>query len=78
MNIVGYSCQRLDMDISHRVILTAPLLPLGEEQDEGMKNQAIGLMLSPLPNPLPEYPKNGHKGEGVYGIAVVSGTHRRT
>jgi len=42
--IVGYCCQRLDMEISHSGILTAFLLPPGEGQDEGMENQAVGLI----------------------------------
>ncbi len=60
------------MEISHSGILTASLLLYarfsgtpGVGQDEGMENQAVGLILSPLPNPLPE-------GEGVYGTAVLT------
>jgi hypothetical protein len=45
------------MEISRSVILTASLPRYarflgasGEGQDEGMENQAVGLILSPLPN----------------------------
>lgn len=44
-----------------RLMYPAPLL--GEGQDEGIYNQTVIFILSPLPNPRPA-------GEGVYGTAV--------
>jgi hypothetical protein len=41
------------------------LLPEGEGQDEGDLNQAVGLILSPHPNPLPARGTEVPEGEGV-------------
>ena len=45
----------------------------GDGQPVEIRLNVENVIISPLPNPLPEHPKNGHKGEGINRTAVEYG-----